>query len=394
MRNSKSYLALAIVAFAHYSCGASPSSDLKHTYGETTHATATPDLGNCIEQKTSSYPEVRQYLKDIMTKITKANPKTFSGRFSADKFCIEISSSKLVNAEAHASGKIEFNIGLIQAFETDAAVAGIMAHELAHMTMAHQTRVIDDKFSNDPEIKSIQSQINNKNAEHQNLLKDGLAFMRTLFKKRPMAENSALKSAADDVTKLEGDGPNNGGLFDVYVEYFVLLIESPAPNPGAAEIANPYTAVEIKQLKDKIASVYQKAEATQLLVEDLLKKRKAKGGSSPEELANWREAEADEVGFEIYVKAGFKPDNYTDGFYTFLKIKEGLPGLGECQKKLDANQIPSRGTSTHPASCWRIYDIKKEEKSRHAKEYDSFYKTNTTVDLYPGRLKGIKQKLQ
>ncbi|HYX35831.1 MAG TPA: M48 family metalloprotease [Oligoflexus sp.] len=386
-------LAVVTATFAMFpSCAESPNSEVKHIYGVTSHAFPNADLGNCIEQKTN-YPELREYLKAIMMHITKSNPKTFSGRFSADKYCIEVNPSKEKNASASKNGKIEFNVGIFQALDNDAAVAAIMSHELAHLTMAHGLRAIDDLFSTDPEIKSLQSQIDSKTVASQKTAKDGMVVLRALFKKRPTSDNSALKSSADKVIKLESVGEAYSALLDAYTNYFVLVMELSDPALGSAKVPNPYTAAEVKQVQDLFLSVFRQNEAIRSLTDSLLAKRKAKG-ATPEELANWSEQEADEVGFELYVKSGFKPDHFTDLFSHLIKSKGGIPSLKECENKLEANQIPDRGLSSHPANCWRIYDVKKAEKDRHAKEYDSYYKTNTTVDLFPGRLNGIKQKLQ
>ncbi len=290
------------------------------------------------------------------------------------------------------NGRIEFNVGMIQSLDNDASIASILAHELAHITMAHGVRVSDDSFGNDPQIKSIQTQISSKIAARQKASKDGLVVLRALFKKRLATDNSGLKSSADQVVESESIGESNGAIIDAYANYFALVVELSDPVLGSAKIQNPYTVAEIKQIQDLVISIFEQNDSISTLNASLLAKKKAKG-ATPEELANWREQEADEVGFEIYVRSGFKPDHFTDLFTYLIKRKGGVPSLRECEKKLEANQIPDRGLNSHPANCWRIYDVKKAEKDRHLKEYDSYYKTNTAVDLYPGRLDGIKQKL-
>ncbi len=369
------------------SCSDSPDSGLKHTYGVTTSAIPNPDLGNCVEQGTS-YTEARAYLKAIMMHITKGNPNTFSGRFSADKFCIDINPSKVANATLSPNGRLEFNIGMFQALDSDAAIAAIMAHELAHITMAHAVRAIDDKFDNDPEIKSLQSQLISKLVALQKAMKDGLVTLRTLFKKRSTTDSAVLKSAVDDVIKLEAAGEAHSPLIDAYLNYFALVVQLSDPELGSTKIATPYSAADIKQVQDLASPISDHMESINTLKAGLIAKRKAKGATA-EELANWREQEADEVGFELYLRSGFKADSFTDLFSHLLEEDEAVPSLTECQRKLDADLIPDRGQSTHPANCWRIYDIKKAEKQRHSNEYDSYYKTNTIVNLFPGRLSSV-----
>ncbi|MCX6124126.1 MAG: hypothetical protein NTV34_05170 [Proteobacteria bacterium] len=114
-----------------------------------------------------------------------------------------------------------------------------------------------------------------------------------------------------------------------------------------------------------------------------------------------KEQEADEVGLELFVRAGFKPEQY--GFmqrhYAIhmenssvfekairlarsnseselslecLKIRQlkvmGLPYRGRWTRADEPYRVAPGRTESHPLPCWRLYNIKHNEMKEHADE--------------------------
>lgn len=106
---------------------------------------------------------------------------------------------------------------------------------------------------------------------------------------------------------------------------------------------------------------------------------------------NWREQEADEVGYELYFRAGFEPSEMS-GFERSLIVEE------EYQKCLDdrvkLKVLPTRGTRSHPEHCWRIYDRMVLEPEFDEDVYAPLMENAKTVTLFPGELDALKPKLQ
>lgn len=137
---------LCFVSLCASACkfGSEPASDVKHELGQTS-VTPTQALTDCSKEPdrdSARFPIATAYIKKIAHHIMSANPSTFSGAFSADKFCFRIADDKEFNAYAFpSSGAVTFHTSTLASLTSDGNVAAIMAHELAHITMQHVTNV-------------------------------------------------------------------------------------------------------------------------------------------------------------------------------------------------------------------------------------------------------------
>lgn len=81
--------------------------------------------------------EVTDYVAELGTRIASRGAKT---RESLDFFVMQ---DRQINAFALPGGFIGVNSGLILAAQSESEVAGVMAHEIAHVTQRHISRIID-----------------------------------------------------------------------------------------------------------------------------------------------------------------------------------------------------------------------------------------------------------
>ena len=68
----------------------------------------------------------------------------------------------------------------------------------------------------------------------------------------------------------------------------------------------------------------------------------SKLGYGKKAITNWKEQEADEVGYELYLRAGFNPDD----FYWMHKYVLGLESKSsydKCREEIESAKIPERG---------------------------------------------------
>ena len=98
----------------------------------------------------------------------------------------------------------------------------------------------------------------------------------------------------------------------------------------------------------------------------------------------FQEQEADEVGFELYLRAGFDPDIFAQ---SFIHLAKAVRADYECDPMNPLSPEPSRyreGISfnkVHPDICWRYWDTKYVERRKHAEDYQSLIGKNPIVNL-------------
>jgi hypothetical protein len=101
-------------------------------------------------------------------------------------------------------------------------------------------------------------------------------------------------------------------------------------------------------------------------------------------ILQFQEQEADEVGFELYVRAGFGPDIFPQ---TFIHLAKAIRPNYECDPLLPLSNEPSRyreGISLnklHTDICWRFWDTKYIERRKHADDYKPFILKNPIVNI-------------
>lgn len=83
--------------------------------------------------------ELQSYIADLGALLVEANPAARGGHF---RFFVVNDPS--INAFAVPGGYIGIHTGLIRAATTEAELAGVMAHEIAHVTQRHIARRIDN----------------------------------------------------------------------------------------------------------------------------------------------------------------------------------------------------------------------------------------------------------
>ena len=89
------------------------------------------DEGQIIED-----PEVTEYLQAARLAHRRARPPAIRRRVSLSSSC----SDNTINAFALPGGFIGVNYGLVLATRNEAQLAGVLAHEIAHVTQRHIAR--------------------------------------------------------------------------------------------------------------------------------------------------------------------------------------------------------------------------------------------------------------
>jgi predicted SprT family Zn-dependent metalloprotease len=428
------------------------ASAVKHEFGETRREPSQP-LIDCTENPSPKAAERVRYLRSIAETIAAANPLTFTGPYAIEKFCFAINETAALNAFALANQRrILFNSGTIETATHDAEIAATMAHELAHVTMQHTTAVhpLVEKNAEWQSLRRDMADLGESRtiveAQKDQLQQTLDALYQEQIAGREGGFPPELKSQRirfqDQFCRLyrlvagleEGIGAAFSASWQkaIRTKYEIDAIYSlPQPlsdaPPQACELGFPdegaepslatfdadVTALEVSaaRLRDamtpvlgaeviaKFAALLAQSKTLFLKLNDINDSSKAKREAmaalvaailDKETQANWTEQEADEVGFEFYLRTGFSPV-----FYNWTSTLMLQDQIVSCRDQIAAlaagsGHIPFRGTDSHPKSCWRIYDISFYESQKHADDYAPLLPAATKIDIFDGKLVGLK----
>ncbi|MBC7711147.1 MAG: M48 family metallopeptidase [Rhizobacter sp.] len=87
-------------------------------------------------------PEVNAYLNELGQRILIANPGI------RDRFEFFAVGDPAINAFAMPGGFIGVNMGLVLLCQSESELAGVLAHEISHVTQKHYARMVDDQRKN------------------------------------------------------------------------------------------------------------------------------------------------------------------------------------------------------------------------------------------------------
>ena len=356
-------------------CKQRNESALKHESGKVSIKRHIP-LKDCSEEKIE-FPVTGQYLKAIANEIAQKNPLVFTEHFDFKNFCFDVDGKmKEINASANpANGMIRFTIPMLHAATEDDQVAGVMAHELAHVLMGHG---VHRRFPSEPENDPIyngmlkeleEAQIANGSAREE-LLSERTELLKIQSTKESERQIFGVKNSselADLMAQIDNHPNNRSQEFMGLLNKFGLRLEGFTPS----------LTQEIKSLDQEIRKRTEVIKIIEMNVESKIQKIKTflmeNHGVSEDEFLNWTEEEADEVGYELYVRSGYAPKHYHFSSAANLRKQsgEGEDLVASCSKRRDdALKLPPRGSSTHPTPCYRLYNTRISESDLHKHEYD------------------------
>ncbi len=406
-------------------------SDVKHTFGVTRRDLLQPQQPCEQANFTTKYPVADAYIRRLAVHIANANPKTLSGAFAPGRFCFSLNESEAFNAMASARFMlVELNAPILLYTASDAEVASVLAHELAHVVMRHDVAIHPD-VEHLPEVAKLVAEAAGFEAEVQKHRAAG-----DLVADEKRAHLQALRS------RLAASYPKFAAavkrMDELNVEALALLKKAPfslgVPNePLPQSQMSPYDDDSLDAAgKARYAAMRDEFSKASSVARDVVWKNQtkaerdadwaffhrsskaskagfdasAKASAAHEKIAavtektlgrdvaaNWTEAEADEVGYELYLRAGFVDEGFTwinrvVAQIEMNKLDKGLltsdEVLAECLKeRKNLNEGIVRGSASHPTSCWRLSDIRLKEDKDHEVEYAPLKAAAKTIDL-PG----------
>ncbi|WP_176736791.1 M48 family metalloprotease [Oligoflexus tunisiensis] len=373
------------------------SSSLDHILGQTTRPRSA--LTSCTKGDATS-PAI-SYMQTLLNKLMSANSGTFQGILAPSKFCLQLDQDSEINGVAYiGNGEIHITSGLLKSVTYDADVAAVLAHELAHVSMNHVYDLENDKVVVGSKVTELNAELKQKQEDLQkqqadyfqplaDALKADMGFLDTL---KEIPALSYISFSIDDIrTVLQTTSPSLEQKASLLsgLEFIRGEVEFDPESKAAMEGDSGWqNIVKILDQSDReLAPIRKSIEDTRKALKDIPRDDLIGDGAGASK--NWKEQEADEVGYEFYLRAGFRPDRFAS-IHNLLMAQSRSDK--ECETLLSSGQLPPRGFASHPSSCWRIHNINQREALKHADAYKPFL-SNTTVTVEEGKLETVKDSL-
>jgi hypothetical protein len=405
---------LSLGLFLLASCGRSPGeATLQHQFGRTSVVRSRPVIP-CKDGNT--HQDIISYVKSLLRHIAAANPKTFTGDRSINKICVQIVDDEKLSASMDpGSGLMRVNTGLFlskHGFDSDALIAGVLSHELAHFTMNHgDARPTPLDLPPDYDDTAYKAKL----AEYKAIESRASTMIGQTFAEVSMLHGPGLleilPAVFDEIRQLGGTDRqqrDNRWTADLFKE-FKIEIESmkrKGDSAGVERMLSGYLFTHVDHAlsyREKLSPAVRDArEPWETLLKASAEKEtgiaRAKAfGAEKEKLvpdlkrlraphAQWEEQQADEVGFELFIRAGFEPRAYTQ---IFNQLAHFISGVENCAREVSPGSVPPRihpdrePRGIHPDDCWRYWNARYGEPDRHDAEYSRIMPANPLLDL-PG----------
>ena len=432
----KSLLIAIYASLLSTSCKTTSSSDVKHEVGAITRRT---EAFSCQPKKPDKkMEELHSYLTDHVRRIAAAGISVIPSQFGAEKFCLLAEDGPDINAFALNDGTIVVVKGLLKATENDAQFAAVVAHEMAHILQGHGSERIPDEMQNNSDYKKLFDLMR----QHR----EALLKLQRKFEQSIAANPEKAKQFGPNLTQYFSilDAYANALSQDPYTSWsqdlYKNIVLEPFPEGLKGSSANypkrnswptptlrgmaqdarqnvlamkdqnlvkEFLEIEKAYLKDYSAVLlhafkYSEADRRAKIVMSV--------SAGLERASNWREQEADEVGFELYLRAGYDYRQYIKMLENLERsVNEQIAAGGQNNPRLSVNiganvkvesladeiagKTCQRGTATHPKPCWRMADIKLEWE-KHKEFYANLSPQNPAIQVFGDRLKKIRENLQ
>ncbi len=333
-------------------------SDVQHVWGQTSRDTEAYAFQECDNSEPDYRPAYHQFIRELGEYIMAATPETFRGKVAPSKFCWRVDENKELNAYADMPTRtIAFQDGVLASGLTVEETAAVMGHELAHVTLLHSSLPVHPSFTPSPAYDELKRKVVEKNEELSQLhssLPPTDAF-ESFFGENPDAYRIYYKNI-EQLRKKYRDGLDSPELAALEQE---IISSLPYDLQGLMKEnlqARKSVFQRGTELDDDIMALSNAMKSVQEV-------DPAVGAYEP---FNWEEREADEVGFEFLVRAGFPESGWT-GAYAALALSnipadelelclakgENTESLGGLEKLLHGTEV-ERGRENHPHACWRI----------------------------------------
>lgn len=315
-----------IILFAMVTaCKTRNPSVLKHEWGASSRGIPNPT--DCSDvHNDPEFNFLEQHTKEVLEVLRKENP----GKF--ENICIQIVNNESFNASMSDQGVLRVNTGLFKVLSSDAQIAWILAHEVAHFSMGHTGLSGKDPLKH-PKLR-----------KHQEYALETAKINKYRYKLDDLLTGNVTAASAKE-RELAKIGLNLSQYLNQPMDVSLCKFD-----------------FQVSLACDAYNEAFLSGNARQRSIETAL-------GIEDGELNNWTEQEADEVGNEFFVRSGFDFGEGVKAVF-FMSSLDNAITPAECYEKIKEAMIKDpnfekpfllpRGKGTHPRACWRIWNLSRE----------------------------------
>lgn len=362
-----------------------------------------PALVDCKLSPRNNNSEATQFVRahfDQLYEKSKELLRHFAPQ--RDSFCVNVDYTPgrlSPNAYSTAeTGEIVLTPSYLKLFATENQLAGTLAHELAHVAMNHS--------QSEPIPFFLRARATPK----------GIERLRQVYqlkeKQNEVRQNrQASFNFIDLAAIVEKDANTERRLKNKMI---VEKYQSYEDIPFAAKNINTHPIISDDLIYSQFVQMahnynvamdaaflefHQKCIdlGTQIHSLDLLLQDEFGPSYNNKIFTNFREQEADEVGLEFYVRAGYEPDGYLDSMLGLVLLGEpSLKSLKQAREFCLAQsrlELVARSKDSHPHSCWRVINIMRELKI-HKKYYEELHLKAGPRPQIHFSLQSVQEKLK
>jgi hypothetical protein len=390
----------------------------KHIIGRTS-VDPEPSVATCVQ--TEENPAGVAYIKGLAEWIMKKNPDTFKGPYAPNQFCYRVIPQPDINSSANVALKyISVTAGLLRLDNaTDADIAAVIAHELAHITLQHTARApVKEEMPADYDPVEGQRRIDTRAAWTKKVAESRQQLVKSSIREKIAAEIAKLtndpKILAHFAQRVEVKNMSDWNRVarefskqkniadyreDEFVEAWKDLDRISIQFDdllGAAPLLRNYVMTGSEECLANQDCQYRKTFRTILIYsEKIIKTSVAKTVSitllpqdDPNQYApyaQWKEQQADEVGFELYLRAGLAHSRYTSFVEQMMKNNGSLEKCKSLvqDQKVTPNRLTTDFMDVHPDFCFRYNNITVSEMTTHSHVYSEL-KASAVIETIPG----------
>lgn len=318
--------------------------------------------------------EEERYLHTLLQLIADANPATLTGILAPQNFRFEYDHNLTKTANVDLTNLvITVSDKFFRRIENDAQAAAILCHEVSHIIRGHEEFLQPPPcVLTDPRYKRAALELE---AATKHLAPE---TSRNIFSRYDTCSDALkkqyYKAYPGELEALEAQRKHASGdegrkiykLIQSRLEAFAYKVRTP-------EAKNFLEALKNERNYERNLEKWKMARHEQhKAIDKILGEENAS--------FNWHEQEADELGLRLFMRAGFRADDFLQTLARTLDkgTNELHSYLTELKKVKNpaTYKLPPRGNSNHPSPKWRLANLAiRELRLRYPKEYQSLAKS-------------------
>lgn|GEM_PF-1597871 len=181
-------------------------------------------------------------------------------------------------------------------------------------------------------------------------------------------ESRSARAMRRSISELKHPAKSDAAHVQAIEKQIAAMQERSARINAAIAKSSPEETVSHRKLVERSVDLLQRYDVVAVDIKALHASYEnfVRRATEPGTFDNWTEQEADEVGYEYFLRAGFVPESFL--FNT--RVSMGRAAFDTCVRNHVTKGVPPpRGSANHPEHCWRVFDLLYYEPKIHAESF-------------------------